>query len=228
MTVLVIGATGELGSEVARALVARGFEVRAMSRRAPGRGLDGIWRIVQADLRDPSSLTAAFGGVRRVFLVSSPTKDQVEVETNAIVAAETAGVEHVVKVSNLPVAGLDSGLHGNHRAVERRLARRRSAPRCCSPRSSCRCSLARSTCSAAGAWCCRLGPGRSRGSIPATSPRSPPRCWPIPISIRPPDRCGSRARRRSTPEVSRRELPTLPASRSRSRSPISRSGVRLW
>ena len=40
-----------------------------------------------------------------------------------IVAAETAGVEHLVKISNLPLAALDSGLHGNHRAVERRLAR---------------------------------------------------------------------------------------------------------
>jgi uncharacterized protein YbjT (DUF2867 family) len=38
------------------------------------------------------------------------------------VAAERAGVEHIVKISNLPVAGLTDGLHGNHRAIERRLA----------------------------------------------------------------------------------------------------------
>ena len=56
-----------------------------------------------------------------MFLVSSPTQDQVELETNAIEAAERAGVERIVKVSNIPVAGLDSGLHGNHRAIERRL-----------------------------------------------------------------------------------------------------------
>jgi uncharacterized protein YbjT (DUF2867 family) len=123
VTVLVIGATGELGSEVVRALRARGVEVRAMSRRPSGPDVDGVDASVRADLRDPSSLAAAFADVRRVFLVSSATEDQVEVETNAIVAAETAGVEHLVKISNLPVAGLDSGLHGNHRAVERRLAR---------------------------------------------------------------------------------------------------------
>jgi NAD(P)H dehydrogenase (quinone) len=54
--------------------------------------------------------------------VSSPTKDQVVLETNAIVAAEAAGLEHIVKVSNLPIKGLDTGLHGNHRAIEKRLA----------------------------------------------------------------------------------------------------------
>ena len=47
--------------------------------------------------------------------------DQVTLETNAIVAAEEAGVEHVVKISNLPIVGLDTGLHGDHRAIESRL-----------------------------------------------------------------------------------------------------------
>jgi uncharacterized protein YbjT (DUF2867 family) len=57
-----------------------------------------------------------------MFLVSSPTRDQVQLETNAIEAAERAGVEHVVKISNIPIRGLETGLHGNHRAIERRLA----------------------------------------------------------------------------------------------------------
>jgi uncharacterized protein YbjT (DUF2867 family) len=120
MLVLVVGATGDLGSAVARALVGRGADVRAMTRSA-NPDVDGV-SVVRADLGDPESLGAAVEGVQRVFLVSSPTKDQVALETNAIVAAELAGVEHIVKISNLPIAGLDSGLHGNHRAIERRLA----------------------------------------------------------------------------------------------------------
>jgi (4-alkanoyl-5-oxo-2,5-dihydrofuran-3-yl)methyl phosphate reductase len=124
VTVLVIGSTGELGAEVARALGSRGVDVRAMTRRSDGPHPSGV---VQADLRDPATLEPAFAGVERVFLVSSPTPDQVAVETNAIVAAERAGVEHVVKVSNLPIAGLDAGLHGNHRAIERRLSESRVA-----------------------------------------------------------------------------------------------------
>jgi len=125
--VLVIGATGELGAAVARDLVARGIAVRAMTRRVDPLLLAGVDEVVRADLGDPSTLGAAFAGVQRVFLLSSPAADQVALETNAIVAAEIAGVQHVVKVSNLPIAGLDSGLHGNHRAIERRLASSRVA-----------------------------------------------------------------------------------------------------
>jgi len=121
MIVLVIGATGDLGAEVARALVERGADVRAMTR-SKNPDVDGLAAVVRADLGDPESLASAFTGVQRAFLVSSPTQDQVELETNAIVAAESAGVEHIVKVSNLPIAGLDTGLHGNHRAIEQRLA----------------------------------------------------------------------------------------------------------
>lgn len=119
---LVIGAAGELGAEVARALAAHGVEVRAMTRRADTLHIEGVHDVVRADLADLSTLERAFAGADRVFLVSSPARDQVELETNAIVAAERAGVQHLVKVSNLPIAGLDAGLHGNHRAVERRLA----------------------------------------------------------------------------------------------------------
>ncbi|MGO9875846.1 MAG: NmrA family NAD(P)-binding protein [Acidimicrobiia bacterium] len=122
MIVLVVGSSGELGSDVVRALLARGVAVRAMTRGAHPARLEGLESIVRADLHDPATLGDAFAGVQRVFLVSSPTRDQLTVETNAIVAAERAGVEHVVKVSNLPVVGLDSGLHGNHRAIEGRLA----------------------------------------------------------------------------------------------------------
>jgi uncharacterized protein YbjT (DUF2867 family) len=122
VTVLVIGASGELGGRVARSLVGGGIAVRAMTRRAGAPMPEGVAEVVRADLRDPASLLDACAGVQRMFLVSSPSGDQIAFETNAIVAAERAGVEHVVKVSNLPIAGLDSGLHGNHRAIERRLA----------------------------------------------------------------------------------------------------------
>jgi uncharacterized protein YbjT (DUF2867 family) len=110
VTVLVIGAAGDLGRRVTHHLVARGEDVRAFTRR----GGD--------DLADPASLAAACAGVRAMFLQSSPSREQVTLETNAIEAAEDAGVQRIVKLSNIPIAGLDGGLHGNHRAIERRLA----------------------------------------------------------------------------------------------------------
>jgi uncharacterized protein YbjT (DUF2867 family) len=121
--VLVIGATGELGGAVARTLSTRGdVSVRAFVRRplpADGPPVDDV---VLGDLGDPESLDRACHGASSMFLVSSPTTDQVELETNAIAAAERARVERIVKVSNIPIAGLETGLHGNHRAIERRLA----------------------------------------------------------------------------------------------------------
>jgi uncharacterized protein YbjT (DUF2867 family) len=121
VTVVVIGGTGPLGAEVVRELVDRDVAVRAVSRRIDAPRTDGV-ELMTADLADPQSLDDAFAGARRVFLLSSPTRAQVALETNGIAAAERAGVEHIVKISNIPIAGLDGGLHGNHRALERRLA----------------------------------------------------------------------------------------------------------
>jgi len=121
--VLVIGVTGELGGAVARMLAGSDeVEVRAFVRRALPEGEPPVAEVVVGDLREPATLRAACTGVTSMFLVSSPTRDQVELETNAIEAPEAASVERIVKVSNIPIAGLESGLHGNHRAIERRLA----------------------------------------------------------------------------------------------------------
>jgi uncharacterized protein YbjT (DUF2867 family) len=110
MTVLVIGAAGNLGRRVVRFLEERDADVRPFTRR------DGY------DLANLASIDGAYTGVRAVFLQSSPSREQVALETNAIEAAERAGVERIVKISNIPIVGLDDGLHGNHRAIERRLA----------------------------------------------------------------------------------------------------------
>lgn len=124
MLVLVVGASSEVGAGVAATLAARGISVRAMVRRSEAveaaRAL-GVADVVVADLQDSAALTRAFTGARRAFLISSPGRDQVALETSAIEAAEHAGTEHVVKISNIPIDGLDSGLHGNHRAIEGRL-----------------------------------------------------------------------------------------------------------
>ena len=122
MTVLVVGAAGDLGGRVVRTLTQEGVPVRALVRRPEAAGSVAVTDVVLGDLGDPASLTSAMAGVRALFLVSSPTRDQVQLETNAVEAAEAAGVARIVKVSNIPIPGVDGGLHRNHRAIERRLA----------------------------------------------------------------------------------------------------------
>jgi dihydroflavonol-4-reductase len=65
----VLGATGFIGGQIARAAVARGWEVRAVRRRPEATGaiadLDVEWAL--ADLHDPRSLQQAMRGCQVVF-----------------------------------------------------------------------------------------------------------------------------------------------------------------
>ncbi len=101
MTVLVTGASGNLGSAVLPRLVKEGHDVRPMSRRArPG------W--VVADLATGEGLREAVRGVDAiVHLASSPTKTgETDVAgTRRLVAeAKAAGVQHVLYIS---IIGID-------------------------------------------------------------------------------------------------------------------------
>ena len=97
--VLVTGGTGAVGSELLRLLSQAGVATRALTRnpqKAPN--LPGIiW--VGGDLAKPETLTPAFEGAQKVFLLTSYYEDMVTLQHNAIAAARAAGVTHVVKVS---------------------------------------------------------------------------------------------------------------------------------
>ena len=109
--IAVIGATGQQGGAVLRALQAQGqFMVRALTRH-PGkhRGLAG--EVLEADLDRPETLTAAFEGAHGVFLVTNfwePGTDELRQATAAVRAAKAAGVKHFVW-STLPDVEAISG-----------------------------------------------------------------------------------------------------------------------
>ncbi len=116
--IAVIGATGQQGGSVVRALQAQGqFKVRALTRHPhKHRGLAD--EVVEADLDRPETLEAAFAGAHGVFLVTNfwePGADEVKQATAAVRAAREAGVQHFVW-STLPDAdAISSGtLHLPH------------------------------------------------------------------------------------------------------------------
>jgi uncharacterized protein YbjT (DUF2867 family) len=109
--IAVVGATGQQGGAVVRALRAGNqFKVRALTRNpAKHRELADV--VIQADLNRPETLKPAFAGAHGVFLVTnfgSEGTDEVEQATAAVRAAKDAGVNHFVW-STLPDVEAISG-----------------------------------------------------------------------------------------------------------------------
>ncbi|HVN08654.1 MAG TPA: hopanoid-associated sugar epimerase [Patescibacteria group bacterium] len=123
MNSLVTGATGFVGSHVARLLVSRGDAVRVLVRPSSRvEMLDGIaCERVTGDLRDLESLHSALRGIQRVFHVAADYRlwsrdpseiysSNVEGTRNLLSVARECGVERVVYTSTVatiavPVTG---------------------------------------------------------------------------------------------------------------------------
>ena len=109
--VALIGATGQQGGGVVRALQAReGFKVRALTRD-PDRHRELADEVVEADLNRPEILKAAFEEAHGVFLVTNFREagaDELNQATAAVRAAKDAGVKHFVW-STLPNVEAISG-----------------------------------------------------------------------------------------------------------------------
>src|SRR6266853_1080120 len=92
--IAVIGATGQQGGAVVRALQAQGqFKVRALTRN-PGKHRGLADEVVAADLDRPETLEAAFAGAHGVFLVTNfweQGTDELKQATAAVRAAKEAG-----------------------------------------------------------------------------------------------------------------------------------------
>jgi uncharacterized protein YbjT (DUF2867 family) len=109
--IAVIGATGQQGGGVVRALQAGGeFRVRALTRD-PDKYHEVADEVVKADLDRPETLEAAFTGAYGVFLVTNFREagtDELKQATAAVRAARDAGVNHFVW-STLPNVEAISG-----------------------------------------------------------------------------------------------------------------------
>lgn len=114
MTTLVTGASGFVGSHVARQLIAAGHPVRVLVRPTGNlQTLEGLSvERIEGDLRDRASLERALQGVRRVFHVAADyrlwTRNPDEIYESNVVgtrhileAAGRAGVERIVYTSTV-------------------------------------------------------------------------------------------------------------------------------
>lgn len=118
---LVTGATGHIGSNLVRELLARGYSVRALVRvRSDLSGIDGLdVRKVHGDVLDPASLDAAMLDVDVVFHCAAvyvnwaPNDDEIlrpaiEGTDNVLRAAARHGVRRVVMTSSCNAVGFST------------------------------------------------------------------------------------------------------------------------
>ena len=104
--ILIVGATGLVGSATVRHLTACGVPVRALVRSAEKAATlaDAGVEAMVGDLEQPASLDAALDGVTRALLISPLHPRQVEWQGNFVEAARRAGGVHIVKLSGLGTA----------------------------------------------------------------------------------------------------------------------------
>lgn len=112
--VLVVGATGQLGSAITRKLTASGIKVRALARNADKLApFAPHAEIAAVDLRDVPKLNAACRGVDQIVSTannnlgtgpSSPTRTDLSNHQNLCAAARNAGVKRLMYVSARGVA----------------------------------------------------------------------------------------------------------------------------
>ena len=108
-TILVTGATGNVGSEVVKQLSAKGANVRAcchtLSKADKIRG-PGV-EIVEFDYGKPETVEAAFKGVEKLFLLTPGVNNMAEITAQLVEGAKKAGVKYIVKLS-VPELGADA------------------------------------------------------------------------------------------------------------------------
>lgn len=131
-TVLVTGATGKQGGSVARALLAKGHRVLAVTRSPQSDAAKALAvagaTVVRGDFRDPVALAAALRGADTVYAMGTPftggAAQEVREGIAIIDAARATGVGHVI-YSSVASADRSTGVpHFDSKLeVERHLVR---------------------------------------------------------------------------------------------------------
>src|SRR5439155_1592424 len=99
MTILITGATGNVGRQVVEQLVKRGADVRALVRDPAKANFPAGVNAVKGDLLDVDSLRSAFSGVSTLFLLNAVVPDEFTQALIALNLAREAGIERIVYLS---------------------------------------------------------------------------------------------------------------------------------
>ena len=119
--ILITGATGNVGSQLVKALSKRGHHIRVFVRsraRTQGIALSGM-EFVEGDFIKQDTFARALEGIDRLFLLIPSSSDVEQQQRNFVDAAKRSGVHHIVKLSQLGADAQSTGrFQGYHGAVE--------------------------------------------------------------------------------------------------------------
>ncbi|MBY3092939.1 NmrA/HSCARG family protein [Rhizobium laguerreae] len=99
MTILVTGATGNVGRQIVEHLVKRGADVRALVRDPSKADFPAGVSVVQGDFLDVDSLRDAMSGVSTLFLLSAVVPDEFTQALIALNVARSVAIERIVYLS---------------------------------------------------------------------------------------------------------------------------------
>jgi uncharacterized protein YbjT (DUF2867 family) len=99
MTILVTGATGNIGGQVIQYLVDSGADVRALVRDPSKANFPAGVAVAKGDFLDVDSLRSAFDGVSTLFLLNAVAPDEFTQALIALNVARSAGIERIVYLS---------------------------------------------------------------------------------------------------------------------------------
>lgn len=114
--ILVLSATGTIGSEVVKALKTQGVALRAGSRDPKKAEASLGVEAVAWDWEQPAAFATALKGVDTLFLATpAGTTEELRYGLSAVAAAKAAGVKKIVKLSAI---GVEQQPQSPHRQIE--------------------------------------------------------------------------------------------------------------
>lgn len=123
-SILIVGATGNVGVELVKQFAASGRRVKALARNeTKALSIKHLAEPVFGDLMTPATLASVFKNIERVFVLAPPVGEaQKTMERNAFHAAVDAGVKRIVYLSSYGAAFGDSYPYVVQAANEKLLA----------------------------------------------------------------------------------------------------------
>ncbi|MGE0632968.1 MAG: NmrA family NAD(P)-binding protein [Pseudobdellovibrionaceae bacterium] len=107
-SVLIVGASGTVGSNLVQILKAQGHQITATTSKEASQKQDGVWQ-VRVNLATGEGLKNAFDGIQRVFILSpAGYADQYAMMSPLIQEAKRRGVEKVVLMTAMGANAVDT------------------------------------------------------------------------------------------------------------------------